>query len=832
MLAVAGLGACVASRARAQPQPSPAGAALVRMLGPRARDAFAPRSSPGMGALVRLPVGGRAADYGLAQAAPGFARLWGPPSAIVAFADAHPELPVEVAPPLHLLLDTATTYVASTIANESGLDGTGVLVGIADTGIDVTHPDFLDAQGHTRVAWLLDLSSPPIGKHPDLEQEYGSTDSSGNLVAGAVWSAADIDPLLDAGQLSQLPQDPVGHGTLVSACAAGNGLQGRSLFRGVAPNATLVVARITGTDGESIGNDELLRGVKFLFDRADALGQPVVVNLSIGTDFGPHDGTMAWEQTLASYVGPGLPGHALVAAAGNSGSIAETPVHQNVHVNPSTTMRVPLLAPVGALDGGVQVWVAMHAGANLSVGLDGPDGTWISPVGGNDSAGKNTSDYDAGVYNGSGASGSPVPSASNGAVVVWQGHWPSGTYQITLEGSGTADLYVQGTGDAASAGSVGWASGVRESTINLPATHPAILGVGCSINKTSWDNIHRATLALGVPELDAAGDAPDPSGAQRAAVEGEPCWFSSAGPTLTGVQKPEILAPGAAIVGALSQQAVPPSPTSIFTNPSCPDASGTGTDPACQQVDALHGASFGTSFSAPLASGAIAILLQRDPTLTQDQIVAALQGGAHPLRGPAPFLDQQGAGELDVMGAVAAAEQLRDPVLAIPASDRSWIVLGGDVFLADGSTPMQAILELRAEPAGGSAAPADGFAADRLAVYALIDDAAYDGAVTSLARRGPGVWVATLQLPAGLGGTELTVGATFDGRDVVLPRSIPIATDSWDAGYPARVQGGCAVGGGTDVPWAAGTAVLLALVAGRRRSTAGTSGPGFRARTS
>ena len=591
----------------------------MKLLGSRAREAFAPRGSPGMGALVTLPAGVRAADVGLLPAAPGFARCAGGPDRIVAFSEAHPGLHVEVAPPLHLLLDTATSFVGSSLANDSGLDGTGVLVGIADTGLDVTHPDFLDDQGHTRVAWLLDPSSAPIGLHPDLEQQYGSTDSSGNLVYGAVWAGSDIDALI-ASKGAGLPQDEVGHGTLVAACAASNGLQGRSALRGVAPKAKLLVARITGAGTDSIGNDELMRGAQFLFDRADDMKQPVVVNLSLGTDFGPHDGTMSWEQALASYVGPEHPGRALVVAAGNSGSIVDQQVHQNVHVSDGTTLRVPLLAPLGAVSGGVQVWVAMHAGASLQVGLDGPDGTWISPVGANDSGGKNTSDYDAGVYNGSTPSGSPVPAASNGAVVVWQGHWPSGTYYVTLSGSGTVDLYAQGTGDAASIGAVGWATGVREGTINLPATNPSIIGVGCTINKPSWRSLHGVAYGLAVPLLDGAGDTPDPDGNTREPIPGEPCWFSSAGPTLTGVQKPEIMAPGAAIVGALSQQAVPPSATSVFTNPSCPDKAGTGTDPACQQVDSEHAASFGTSFSSPIVAGAVAVLLQHDPTLTQDTV--------------------------------------------------------------------------------------------------------------------------------------------------------------------------------------------------------------------
>ena len=142
----------------------------------------------------------------------------------------------------------------------------------------------------------------------------------------------------------------------------------------------------------------------------------VVVNLSIGTDFGPHDGTMAWEQTLASYVGPQQPGRALVVAAGNSGSIGPGSVHESVHVSSGTTMRVPITTQ-GAQDGGVQVWVAMHAGAkSREVGIDSPDGTWISPVDAGSSGGKTTDLFNVAIYNGSQPSGSPVPARGrNGA---------------------------------------------------------------------------------------------------------------------------------------------------------------------------------------------------------------------------------------------------------------------------------------------------------------------------------------------------------------------------------------------------------------------------------
>lgn len=94
-------------------------------------------------------------------------------------------------------------------------------------------------------------------------------------------------------------------------------------------------------------------------------------------------------------------------------------------------------------------------------------------------------------------------------------------------------------------------------------------------------------------------------------------------------------------------------------------------------------------------------------------------------------------------------------------------------------------------------------------MYALVDGSAYAGAVQALAQRGPGVWVAEIVLPAGLGGSNLTVGATFDGSPIVLPKTVPIATDSWNADYPPHVQGGCVVASGERGSW--GGAILVSL---------------------
>jgi hypothetical protein len=796
-------------------QAQPNGAQLVRLLGARARAAFAPAAAPGMGAIVRLPGGMRAADLGLGGLAPGFARLWGTSATIVSFADAHPGLSVEVSPPLHLLLDTAARYVGATAASAAGHQGANALVGIADTGVDVTHLDFLDDNHLTRIAWLLDLSSPPIGTYPDLEKQYGSTGPDGSVVAGAVWAKADIDALLPSG--SGLPRDEIGHGTLVAACAAGRDPR----YQGVAPQAGILVARIAEADG-SIGNDEMLRGVQFLFDRADAMHEPIAVNLSIGTDFGPHDGTLGFEQVLASHVGPAYPGHALVVAAGNSGSIDRAPVHQNVHVSPGQTVRVPVVTIAAPQSGTVSVWVAMHTGADLSVGLDARYGTWVSPVGSGGSAEGDARGFAAvaGVDNESRAPTSVLPAQSHGAVVTWQGQWPADTYYVTLSGSGTADLYVQGDGDVGGLDAVGFADGVREGTISLPATHPQLIGVGCTINKPSWMSMAGHGVGLLQPVLDPVGGQPL-AGPMVEPADGEPCWFSSAGPTLSGQPKPEIMAPGAAVVGAMSQQAPPSVTTSIF-NTVCPSEDGGPADDTCLQIDATHAISYGTSFSAPLVTGAVAVLFERDPTLTQDDVVAALQGGAHRLRGAAPFFDddQSGPGELDVVGALAAVDRLRDPELALPSRSESWMTFGADTYLADGSTPLAVIVELRTARVGDAQPlPADGFAG-RVGAYVLVDGAPYGQAPVQ--RTAPGVWVATVELPPGLGGSTLTVGATLDGVDIVDRRSVPIAADVWSAEYAPSVRGGCSVvaasARGPEGALALAVAASVAVAGGVRRS--------------
>lgn len=808
----------------------PNGAPLLRMLGPRAQSTLEPHAHS-IGAVVRVPSSLTDASMtaiGLRPFAPGFARLRGTSDQLIAFADAHPDLPLEVATPPHLLLDKVGVWTNAIAARqEYGVDGTGVLIGVVDTGIDWTLQDFNDpTTGKTRVAWLLDLSADPAGIYPDLEAQFG----------GAVYAGSDLDTLLGKGQLGPdtFLTDTVGHGTHVASIAAGNGGLAKR-YVGIAPGAQLIIARITGGMTADIATDDLLSGVQFAFDRADTMKKPIAVNLSIGSDFGSHDGTMAWEEALAGYVGPTFPGHALVAAAGNSGDITAAAVHQTVFVPPGESRTIPittLYAGTTIGTGQVQVWITMRGGAQLSVGIDSPTGTWVSPVGAVATGAFNSTEISAGVYNGSSVSLGMIQSGSNSALAVWgtntnntQAKWEPGIYSITLGGGangGTADLYVEGTGDAIddNGNGVGFTNPVREGTINIPATHPGIIGVGCTVSRGKWTSIAGGPVSVAISPLDPRGGYAVPDASYYSEpVTGDVCWFSSAGPTVTGVQKPEISAPGGIVIGAMSGWAAPTAPYSIFTNPDCPPVTDGGVvDDRCMQVDATHAVAAGTSMSAPQAAATAALLFQRDPTLTQDKIVGLLQAGAHHFRGLDPFEDQGGPGEIDVRGSLDALDQLQDPLLALPSKATSWITLSADELAADGSTPLTAIVELRT---GDGAHRADYFDGTRL--QAAVD---LDGAKLTqqppIQRRAPGVWFFTVTPPPGLGGHSVTLGATFDGVAIVTPKTVPIATETWTANYGASAagSGGCDVHGrgGTGEGWAVGLLLAAANLRRRRRS--------------
>jgi subtilisin family serine protease len=208
------------------------------------------------------------------------------------------------------------------------------IVGIVDTGLDFMHRNFRYENGNTRILAIWDQSSPsdPAYRQPtEYGFPYGRFHTKGDI-NNAIRAAKEVkgcDPeLISRAAYASLGYEPpaddlfmIGaHATYVTDIAAGNGAG--SGVPGLAPTAEIVFVEFSTHPGPILNNSfgdsaQLLEAVKFIFDFAKKQGAACVINLSLGTNGGPHEGSTLVEQALDRLVTE-EDDRAIVIAAGNS----------------------------------------------------------------------------------------------------------------------------------------------------------------------------------------------------------------------------------------------------------------------------------------------------------------------------------------------------------------------------------------------------------------------------------------------------------------------------------------------------------------------------------
>ena len=267
------------------------------------------------------------------------------------------------------------------------------------------------------------------------------------------------------------------------------------------------------------------------------------------------------------------------------------------------------------------------------------------------------------------------------------------------------------------------------------------------------------------------------------------CYFSSAGPTATGAPKPEISAPGALVIAAMSADAAPgQGSASLFDAPSgaCPDAND------CLVVDSGHAVLSGSSMSSPQVAGAVALLFEREPMLTQPEILLLLEQSARRPRGSIGTDYQLGVGALSVDGAMAAFDARSAAITREPDPSQSWLSLSSGYTRPDLGWSISGTVELRS--ADGSIA--DGFDSQRLSL-----DVSSEGTVTRpLARVAAGIYRFELRAQPDTGARTMEIDVRLDGTPIGERasrlsghRSLPIGADRWIALGSARAYGGCSL---------------------------------------
>jgi minor extracellular serine protease Vpr len=522
---------------------------------------------------------------------------------------------VEISKKRHASLDSSRANIGADMVHQ-GIDlpqayqGEGVVVGVIDSGIDFTHADFSDQNG-SRILHLLEFT------------EGGGQNE---------WTKNDIDN--KPGSITQMDGNGGGgHGTHVTGIAAGGG-QLNSAMMGIAPASDIIFVkgvRDPDSDGGYIDTD-VIAGCQYIFDKADQMGKPAVVNLSIGSHFGPHDGTSLYEQSLSGLVGPRK---LIVAAAGNEG---DDFIHAGDNATANVLSETIFIPDPSDQRAGISMWydpgvisaVAVFAydtqlnflGQAPSIGVGNfLDSTPV--VVNNDTLGFVTID----------AQTSQDPNNGDGNVIFLIDNNDIPTIDISeviwAVGSqgpsdGRLDLWVI-TGGRFYDQIVGFPDetempGNNDYSVGIPATAEKVISVGSYTTKNSWIDVDGRSLTI----------SPPPTIANRSA-------FSSIGPTRDGRMSPNITAPGQLIFSALSSHLT----------------EGIGyTRQVVLQAGGYQGQN-GTSQASPHVTGTVALMLQVKNDLTYDEVVQCLSETArtNQFTGTTPN-NEVGPGYLDAHAAV------------------------------------------------------------------------------------------------------------------------------------------------------------------------------------
>ncbi len=224
----------------------------------------------------------------------------------------------EYAPPVALADTAKIWHNVNPVHNgqtplPSAYTGKNVIVGVVDEGLDWTHPDFIDANGNTRVMRYWDHSFN--GPTPAQPYGYGQTWDSTLINNGTCISS----------------EETTAHGTTVTGMAVGNA-RANGTQKGMAPDANIIFIETNF----NLPNWTLTiaDAVDYVFKVADSLNMPAVVNLSLGSYFGSHDALDPAGEMIDALLDE-HPGRIVVCAAGNSGDKGKYHLHNDVTTDTS-----------------------------------------------------------------------------------------------------------------------------------------------------------------------------------------------------------------------------------------------------------------------------------------------------------------------------------------------------------------------------------------------------------------------------------------------------------------------------------------------------------------
>jgi subtilisin family serine protease len=541
----------------------------------------------------------------------------------------------------------------------TGFTGRGVIICIIDSGIDIYHPSFrhTDSAKTTRILSLWD-QYPAITPEPANGGILPASVQGIATVFGIEYKTDVINDALKSSPTKVVNQkDKVGHGTHVAGIAAGNGSQnghchGAYTYIGVAPEADLIVVKIK----EDASDEDVLNAMLYIIDRTEKTipAKKVVFNLSWGYGNGSRDGKTTLESGINRLLQKHPNNFMGVISAGNQGGLdyhaegivphgnsielkfiqmpTNTPEFIEIWYQLPHELKCSMIPPNGSETTPV---VSINTNNKIFNNTNGTNGTvTIDTMGTNPVAAFPT--IAATTFNPIIPATVAIPAT---ATLIWITLTPppsGNNLSSTNETPWVIKLANQGASD------VPFHAWIPN---NLPNGQPKETHTRFSnfiTDKTilSTPSTTERAICVANYRIDSVQDSNTKVILREAGSLDD---TSNRGPTRDGLfQKPNLAAPGVAIVSANVE--------SKDRLESC----------CCNCCKDFYQERSGTSMSAPHVTGTIALMWQKNPNLTaqeiKDKLIASARHDSNTTN-----TDDWGAGKLDVKAAL-------EPTVAAPAA--------------------------------------------------------------------------------------------------------------------------------------------------------------------
>lgn len=478
---------------------------------------------------------------------------------------------------------------------ENSYTGKGVIMGFIDTGLDWTHPDFLNpSDSSTRVLALWDQTLPQNQFTPS---KYGY---------GQDWNNSEIMQGLCTNN------DIYGHGTTVTGAGCGNAFA-NGLNKGVAPEAEIIAVESNFNSPNWLAT--VVDAVEYIFHIADSLGQPCALNASVGTYLGSHDGLDPYSLFIDSLINS-KSGHLMVASAGNSGNWGN--YHLESTIDNDTAFTWFAHNPNSGYGGSAvffEVWsdTADFNSIQYTVGLDKVSPSFENRGKGhyfNISNNLNTVTYDT-IWN--------INHERLATVQYWselrdgqyllQVYLPmpdSSQYNFRFETVGTGHFDVWSSSIFGMSDIISYTGGINSFTkahqyMNPDSLKTIVSSFQCSPHVITVGNYYNDS---GYVNLDSTWTS-------NGGVRGKIAETSSRGPTRDQRMKPEVAASGHGVNAPLPLNLI-----DYYLNHPTLDST--------LALGGMHRRNGGTSMASPIVAGVGALLLEKCNQMTSNQFKTAL----------------------------------------------------------------------------------------------------------------------------------------------------------------------------------------------------------------